>query len=858
MNDRRPLRVGIVSHELPGDAPYGGIGRYLEEIVPAIQARGVDVQLFAPNRGARSLHLQAATRLMQRTGELHRMAEVIGAPEAEIAFERWLRDVDPDIVWIHESFLISQRIPAVCVRLGIPYVLHAHDLVWFCNRTNLVRNVPKPVRACDAATVDRATCAGCLQRVGVPADRTLAFVDDWRLLGQQAFADAAGVIHVSQALQDIYERDLGWTPRHSTVLWPAMRWPQPIPATDDPRRSMRFGAFGHLIPVKGIVLMLEAVRLLTERGGWGGGRATLHLHGMPSPDPAYAAQVDELLAQLDDVVVAGAYLPAELPDLFARTEWLLSASLFEASPLVIHEAAACNVPAIGPRIGGVPEKIGGGGLLFDAGDAASLADAIELAMDRSRHDACVAHLMSPPTVEAQAAQLVDLLTGLATIAPHIETTPAPSLTVAIDATTTSPSELLMRLQAVRAFAAGGTGEFLVIGPPSLAAAVAGQDDVRLIIEPGRLASAEVANLAITRMRGACLAFEPAVGGRLPARLDDAGHAAPTDWWYPPDDAGAPAFRAARSELVLAGAFPIDFGTAGAFAETQARIERAERRARTAPEDPASFPATIVLALGNHIHDTVRCLSAIAGAAGDVEVVIIDDATSDGTPQFLEALEGDVVVVRNDSVQGTTACWNQAALLATGEVVVFLDPQLEPVGDWLAALLERLCAEPALGAVGARVELPDGTISHGGITLVDDAAARLKVRPINAAHGYPASGSTADVTRDVSAVAGGVFAVRHTALRDIGPIDATLPADFASVDACLRLRDHGHAVGFVAGSRFVDHRITAQRDPGFTSERLLRTLADRWSRRVHAELVLARDGTVDQQVAARIFALKPNS
>lgn len=80
-------------------------------------------------------------------------------------------------------------------------------------------------------------------------------------------------------------------------------------------------------------------------------------------------------------------------------------------------------------------------------------------------------------------------------------------------------------------------------------------------------------------------------------------------------------------------------------------------------------------------------SALAQTFGDLEVIVVDDASTDGTPgvvQELAARDARVRAVRSDRAAGASAARNRGIALARGEFVAFLDDD----DEWLPEKLER--------------------------------------------------------------------------------------------------------------------------------------------------------------------------
>jgi glycosyltransferase involved in cell wall biosynthesis len=102
--------------------------------------------------------------------------------------------------------------------------------------------------------------------------------------------------------------------------------------------------------------------------------------------------------------------------------------------------------------------------------------------------------------------------------------------------------------------------------------------------------------------------------------------------------------------------------------------------------------SIVIACYNQKHFVRAAVeSAIAQRAADKEVIAVDDASSDGTGEVLQAFSSSIQVVRFAKNQGALAARNHGAALARGEYLVFLDGD-DALMPWALEVYDRLIAE----------------------------------------------------------------------------------------------------------------------------------------------------------------------
>ena len=252
--------------------------------------------------------------------------------------------------------------------------------------------------------------------------------------------------------------------------------------------------------------------------------------------------------------------------------------------------------------------------------------------------------------------------------------------------------------------------------------------------------------------------------------------------------------------------------------------------------------SIVVPLYNRCDLTLACLQAIETAtpAHLYEVVIVDNASTDATGELLDALEGDVTVIRNATNLGFAKACNQGADAARGEVVFFLNNDTEVRPGWLEAVLATLDAEPGVGATGSLLLYPDGLVQHAGVLLVEnELTGFLEVH--HRCHRYAGDAPEARAAYEPQAVTGAAIAVRTEAFRAAGGFDEAYWNGYEDIDLCLRLGAAGWRIAFVPTSEIVHHESASgnERYTGMAEGEVRFT--ERWRGRIALDAIRGVDG-----------------
>jgi GT2 family glycosyltransferase len=193
---------------------------------------------------------------------------------------------------------------------------------------------------------------------------------------------------------------------------------------------------------------------------------------------------------------------------------------------------------------------------------------------------------------------------------------------------------------------------------------------------------------------------------------------------------------------------------------------------------------------------------------NVELLVVDNGSTDPeTLRFLEGIATPHRVLRRPGPFDWAALNNDAAREARGEYLLFLNNDIEAIEPgWVEALLEH-AQRPGVGAVGAKLLYPDGTVQHAGIALGMEGFAG---HPFRGARGDdPGPGGLLSVARECSAVTGACLMMGRELFESLGGFDPELRIAFNDVDLCLRARERGHRTVWTPHARLVHHESASR-------------------------------------------------
>ncbi len=238
--------------------------------------------------------------------------------------------------------------------------------------------------------------------------------------------------------------------------------------------------------------------------------------------------------------------------------------------------------------------------------------------------------------------------------------------------------------------------------------------------------------------------------------------------------------------------------------------RLERRLRGRPSVSAIVPFRDSTTLLRACVDSVTATTS----GVDLELLLVDNG-SVGL-ETLTLVEGlatrpGVTVRRDPRPFNWAALNNAAAAAAGGDVLLFLNDDVEARrAGWLEALVAQ-ALRPDVGAAGARLLYPDGTVQHAGVALgLCGVSGHILAGLPGDRPGYL---GMAVLARDVSAVTGACMATRRDVFERLEGFDESLGLDFNDLDYCLRARRRGLGVVYEPAAELVHHESPSRGTSG---------------------------------------------
>lgn len=253
------------------------------------------------------------------------------------------------------------------------------------------------------------------------------------------------------------------------------------------------------------------------------------------------------------------------------------------------------------------------------------------------------------------------------------------------------------------------------------------------------------------------------------------------------------------------------------------------------KNPDSLPnVSIIIPVFNGLSYTQDCLKSLDQHTGvDCEIIVVDNASTDGTADYLRASGfankkiRDFRVITNQSNLGFSKACNQGYRQTKGQYIVFLNNDTIVTPQWLEPLLACFLAYERVGIVTPKLLYPEsGKIQYAGVSLLPNGLPHLLF--------YNEEGDTpaANVRREVPIACGGCIVFPRAVLQEVGLFDEWFINGMEDVDLSLRVKKADYKTIYCPQSVIYHYESVTEGRSKYNTENI-RYYLDKWKSQISA-------------------------
>ncbi len=187
-----------------------------------------------------------------------------------------------------------------------------------------------------------------------------------------------------------------------------------------------------------------------------------------------------------------------------------------------------------------------------------------------------------------------------------------------------------------------------------------------------------------------------------------------------------------------------------------------------------------------------------------DIVVVDNASDDGTGAMLAAGFPAVSCIRNDENRGFAAAVNEGIRRSSGRFVLFLNSDTRLIPGEMRRILAFMEDEPSAGITGPQLVYEDGRPQRSFAlepSLALELLPRSLLEPFFPGR-FRTKGAGLSAPHDVHSLIGAAIMARRELLDELGGFDERFFFFLEETDLCMRTRRRGYRVVFFPGARLI--------------------------------------------------------
>lgn len=198
---------------------------------------------------------------------------------------------------------------------------------------------------------------------------------------------------------------------------------------------------------------------------------------------------------------------------------------------------------------------------------------------------------------------------------------------------------------------------------------------------------------------------------------------------------------------------------------------------------------------------------------EYEIWVVDNSSKDGSVEMVQEEFKSVKLIASKENLGFPKGNNVAIKKATGRYILLLNSDTKVIGDNLQHCVSYMDQHEEIGALGCKVELPDGTLDHACKRGFPTPEASLyyflklnKIMKNKRKYGaYTASYLGEDEIGEVDALMGAFMMIPRTVIDKVGMLDEEFFMYGEDIDWCYRIKEAGYKIMYYPKEKIIHYK-----------------------------------------------------
>lgn len=202
---------------------------------------------------------------------------------------------------------------------------------------------------------------------------------------------------------------------------------------------------------------------------------------------------------------------------------------------------------------------------------------------------------------------------------------------------------------------------------------------------------------------------------------------------------------------------------------------------------------------------------------DFEAVFVDNCSRDGSVEFLEKEYPEVIIIKNQNIQGFGANNNLGVRHSSGEYVAIINPDIILMPESIDRLYDYLQRHPGIGLVAPKLLNPDRSLQYSARRFITIKILIWRLftlgnnRSVNSAMTYYLNKNLdLNEINAVDWVTGAAFLITKSCFDEMGGFDEDYFLYFEDEDLCLRLWQKGRKIIYLPEAKMIHNHMRESR------------------------------------------------